>query len=207
MFLLINHIIHNEPLIAYSLSALKRTAEVMNVNASGKKQQKYFHNIIIHYYDSSSPQWTCMFHTDYIIWKYLIYIWIGSFKSRHFTFYRYSIFFMSLRQALSFGSFLLFFWSAQIHKDGKKRILFAFIILQNHNDLLLLWGHTKESRHFTDLKDVLLLSMAKMEYLSKWLLWTSKLEKFTQKMPMIQPLFYVNTILLRPFLTNFSYQK
>ncbi len=23
--------------------------------------------------------------------------------------------------------------------------------------------------------------MAKMEYLSKWLLWTSKLEKFTQK--------------------------
>lgn len=56
MFLLINHIVHNQPIIiTYSLSALKRTAEVMNVNASGKKQQKDFLNITIHYYDSSSP--------------------------------------------------------------------------------------------------------------------------------------------------------
>ncbi len=57
---------------------------------------------------------------------------------------------------------------AQIHedRDDRKRILFAFIILQKHNVLLLLlWVHTNKRRVFTDLKDVLLLSVwPEMEY-------------------------------------------
>ncbi len=62
---------------------------------------------------------------------------------------------------------------AQIHedRDDRKRILFAFIILQKHNVLLLLlWVHTNKRRVFTDLKDVLLLSVwPEMEYFkSKW---------------------------------------
>ncbi len=54
----------------------------------------------------SSDASLCMFHTDYIIWEYLFSIWIGSFESTHFTFYRYV--FISVRQVytefLSFGS-------------------------------------------------------------------------------------------------------
>ncbi len=37
-----------------------------------------------------------MFHTDYIIWEYLYFIWISLFESRHFTLYIYLL--MSLRQ-------------------------------------------------------------------------------------------------------------
>ncbi len=163
MFLLINHIIHNEPLIAYSLSALKRTAEVMNVNASGKKQQKYLHNIIIHYYDSSSPQWTRMFHTDYIIWKYLIYIWIGSFKSRHFTFYRYSIFFMSLRQALSFGSFHFFFEALKFTKTAES----ASCLLSLFYKITMICCYCEGTQ-----KKVDILQIWKMYYSYLWQKWS-----------------------------------
>ncbi len=58
----------------------------------------------------------------------------------------------------------------QVHRDrdGRERIPFAFIILQKH--VLLLWGHTNKRRVFTDLKDVLLLSVwPEIEYFkSKW---------------------------------------
>ncbi len=40
--------------------------------------------------------------------------------------------------------------------DGRKRILFAFIILQKHV-LLLLWVDTNKRRVFTDSKDFSLL--------------------------------------------------
>ncbi len=49
---------------------------------------------------------------------------------------------------------------AQVHRDryGRKRVVFAFIILQKRV-LLLLWVHTNKRRVFADLKDVLLLSV------------------------------------------------
>ncbi len=76
------------------------------------------------------------------------------------------IFFMSVRQA-----YMEF--CAQLHgdRDGRKCILFAFIILQKHSVLLLLWVLTNKRRVFTDSKDVLFLSVwPKMrEYFrSKW---------------------------------------
>ncbi len=66
------------------------------------------------------------------------------------------IFFMSERQACTVLEF-----RAQVHRDwdGRKRILFAFIILQKCNVLLLLWVHTNKCRVFTDSKDVLFLSV------------------------------------------------
>ncbi len=109
----------------------------------------------------------CMFHTDYIIWEYFS-IWIGSFESRHITLYRYIFNVCKAKIYMEFR--------AQVHRDrdSRKRILFAFIILQKHNILLLLWVHTNKCRVFTDLKDVLLLSLwPKMsEYFkSKWPHW------------------------------------
>ncbi len=71
-----------------------------------------------------------------LIWEDLFSIWIGSFESRHFALYRYV--FISVRQV--FTEF-----RAQVHRDqdGRKRLLFAFIILQKRNVLLLLWVHTR----------------------------------------------------------------
>ncbi len=98
-----------------------------------------------------------MFYTEYIIWEYLFYIWIKSFKSRYFTLYKYSIScisFMSVKQVAYTRSFE---FHAQVHRDqdGRKPILFPFIILQKHNDLLLLWVHTNKCRVFTDLQSIL----------------------------------------------------
>ncbi len=47
----------------------------------------------------------------------------------------------------------------QVHRDrdGRKCIVFAFIILQKHNVLLLLWVHTNK-QVFIDTRNVLLLS-------------------------------------------------
>ncbi len=60
----------------------------------------------------------------------------------------------------------------QVHRDwDRKCILFAFIYFLMRNVLFLLWVHKSKLRVFTDLKDLLLLSMwAKMrEYFkSKW---------------------------------------
>ncbi len=99
---------------------------------------------------SNAP--VCMFHTDYIIWKYLFSIWICSFESRHCALYRYV--FLSVRQ-------IYIEFRAQVYRDrdSRKLILFAFIILQKRNVLLLLWVHTNKCRVFTDSKDVLLLSV------------------------------------------------
>ncbi len=94
----------------------------------------------------------CMFHMDYIIWEYLFSIWIGSFESRHFTLYRYVL---SVRQVAYTQSFVLKFTD----RDGRKHIMFAFIILQKCNVLLLLWVHTNKRRVFTDSKNVLLSSV------------------------------------------------
>ncbi len=52
---------------------------------------------------------------------------------------------------------------AQVHRDGRKRILFALIILQKHNVSLLLWVPTNKRTVFTDWKDVLLLSVPKLQ--------------------------------------------
>ncbi len=58
---------------------------------------------------------------------------------------------------LSFDSriYLSFYLLAQVHRDqdGRKLILFAFIILQKRN-VMVSTLHTHESRSFTDSKDV-----------------------------------------------------
>ncbi len=103
----------------------------------------------------------CMFHMDYIIWEYLFYIWVGLFESRHFTFYRYI--FMSVRQV-----YMKFRAQVYRDRDGRKHILFPFIILQKRH-VLLLWVHTNKRRVFTDSKDVLLLWAKMRQYFKgKW---------------------------------------
>ncbi len=104
----------------------------------------------------------CMFHTDYIIGEYffpfeLVHLKVDTSRS-------IDIFLMSVRQR-----YIQSFALKLTDRDGRKRILFAFIILQKRI-LWLLWVHTNKRRVFTDLKDVLLLSLwAKMEYIrSKW---------------------------------------
>ncbi len=62
----------------------------------------------------------CMFHTDYIIWEYLYFIWISLFEGRHFTLYIYI--FIDLFKAKIYMQF-----HVQVHRDrdGYKRVLFA----------------------------------------------------------------------------------
>ena len=145
-----------------------RTGKSNNYKCVREKQQVHCINVLIIYCYTSAfcfrfKRWSrrhwlvistvvdapaCKFHTDYIMWEYLFSVWIGSFKS--FTLYRY-IFHVCNKASIHRVSK----WCAQVHRvwDGRKRIMFAFIILQKRNVSLLFWVHTNKCWVFTDTKD------------------------------------------------------
>ncbi len=73
------------------------------------------------------------FHMDYVSENICFSFWIGSFKNRHFALYRYIFHVCEFRLIKKINL------TSQRYLDGRTQILFAFIILQKHNILVLLW--------------------------------------------------------------------
>ncbi len=107
--------------------------------------------------ESVSQRWSWQswpIFTDYILKEFLFWFWIIWFCS-HLKLSIDAVYSSCLwgKYSLSFVSLLLSVPAQD--RDGRKRILFVFFILQKHNVLFLLGVHTNKSKPFTVPNDVL----------------------------------------------------